>query len=684
MRDMAHIRLTRPRTAYATALLVVAVTSSLVVAATGPAAALGGVPLTTGSDALGQQGNGTGGSRTAPGPVEGPAATAVASGRDTGYLLDAEGRVWAWGDNAMGQVGDGTTTRRQAPVRLGLTQVASVEAGHYHGLALRSDGTVWTWGYGSLGQLGLGTTSNRTTPTQVPGLSGIVAVAGGRDMSYAVTAAGTVLAWGANNNGELGDGTTTARTTPAPVPGLTGVVAVAAGRNHAVALDDQGAVWAWGDNAYGQVGNGTTTDARRPVRVATAGYAAVDAGAQHTIGVRSDGTVATWGRGYRGALGLGTTSDRAVPTTVPGLSGVVAAGDGRDQSFAITGDGRVWAWGNNDQGQLGDGTTVQRRSPVLLTVTGVSDAASGAVHSVFLPAGPVEPRAPSATFFASCSGLRCVLDATASSDPDGLVTAYDWDLGDGTTATGPTVEHAWAQTGSVTVRLTVTDDDGLTATTSRDLVLSEPSGAVVEHVATVAANANATSHDVTVPTVTAAGDALVLVITVNTLTTVADPTGVPGWTRAATVTGVDYQSVVWTRTAQAADAGRPVVVGLGALSKAALALGAYRSPTGVDVDQVAVARETTSTATHTTPAATVDRAGSALVSVWSDKSSATTAMTAPAGTTARLLSTGSSGGRITLLWADSAPAPGPAGGLTAVASSASSKATMISLVLAPR
>jgi hypothetical protein len=109
----------------------------------------------------------------------------------------------------------------------------------------------------------------------------------------------------------------------------------------------------------------------------------------------------------------------------------------------------------------------------------------------------------------------------------------------------------------------------------------------------------------------------------------------------------------------------------------------YRG-TGPDVVTAsAAAVETVTRTTHTTPAVPVAVAGSRLVSAWADKSSATTTMSAPAGTEARVLSTGSSGGRITALMADSAPALGSAGSLTATADSASVKATMLSLVLAP-
>ncbi|MEW6271437.1 MAG: PKD domain-containing protein, partial [Thermodesulfobacteriota bacterium] len=57
------------------------------------------------------------------------------------------------------------------------------------------------------------------------------------------------------------------------------------------------------------------------------------------------------------------------------------------------------------------------------------------------------------------------LDAAASSDADGSVGAWEWDLGDGTLASGASVVHAWPAPGTYHVRLTVRDDDGATGTT---------------------------------------------------------------------------------------------------------------------------------------------------------------------------------------------------------------------------
>jgi PKD repeat protein len=62
-------------------------------------------------------------------------------------------------------------------------------------------------------------------------------------------------------------------------------------------------------------------------------------------------------------------------------------------------------------------------------------------------------------------------DGSRSLDRDGRITAYDWDFGDGARASGATVTHAYAKSGTYTATLTVTDESGtatkaVSATTS--------------------------------------------------------------------------------------------------------------------------------------------------------------------------------------------------------------------------
>ena len=51
-----------------------------------------------------------------------------------------------------------------------------------------------------------------------------------------------------------------------------------------------------------------------------------------------------------------------------------------------------------------------------------------------------------------------------STDPDGTIVSYEWDFGDGTTASGETVSHVYSAAGNFTAELTVTDNDGLSDT----------------------------------------------------------------------------------------------------------------------------------------------------------------------------------------------------------------------------
>jgi DNA/RNA endonuclease G (NUC1) len=61
-------------------------------------------------------------------------------------------------------------------------------------------------------------------------------------------------------------------------------------------------------------------------------------------------------------------------------------------------------------------------------------------------------------------GGSATFDASGSLDPNGTIASYAWDFGDGNTGSGVSVSHTFAQDGAFTVRVTVTDNDGLTDT----------------------------------------------------------------------------------------------------------------------------------------------------------------------------------------------------------------------------
>src|SRR5690606_15543107 len=52
------------------------------------------------------------------------------------------------------------------------------------------------------------------------------------------------------------------------------------------------------------------------------------------------------------------------------------------------------------------------------------------------------------------------------------IVRYDWDFGDGTTGSGQLVSHDFFAPGSFDVTLTVTDQNGLSATTTQNIIVT--------------------------------------------------------------------------------------------------------------------------------------------------------------------------------------------------------------------
>ena len=102
---------------------------------------------------------------------------------------------------------------------------------------------------------------------------------------------------------------------------------------------------------------------------------------------------------------------------------------------------------------------------LVLTATDPAGNTSETSLAATLPAADAGQQPPEASATASCAKLTCTLDARGSTDADGTVVAAEWDLGDGTTATGLTVEHTYAP-GTYTATVTVFDDDGASSTAS--------------------------------------------------------------------------------------------------------------------------------------------------------------------------------------------------------------------------
>jgi PKD repeat protein len=99
-------------------------------------------------------------------------------------------------------------------------------------------------------------------------------------------------------------------------------------------------------------------------------------------------------------------------------------------------------------------------------------------------------QAPTASFTTSATTgyapLAVSFNGSGSSDPDGTIVSYQWNFGDGTTATGATVGKTYTTAGTYTAVLTVTDNAGLT--NSRSVVITVQSAASQPPVAAVSAS----------------------------------------------------------------------------------------------------------------------------------------------------------------------------------------------------
>ncbi len=128
--------------------------------------------------------------------------------------------------------------------------------------------------------------------------------------------------------------------------------------------------------------------------------------------------------------------------------------------------GYTWSFGDNESG---NGMTASHIYPddgtytVTLTVTDDDGATDSCSRNVTIDNVP-----PVADFQYRVyeSNLYIAVEDNGSRDPDGVIEAWQWSFGDGTTANGTSARHTYSEAGSYQVTLQVTDDDGATNTTS--------------------------------------------------------------------------------------------------------------------------------------------------------------------------------------------------------------------------
>jgi PKD repeat protein len=355
-----------------------------------------------------------------------------------------------------------------------------------------------------------------------------------------------------------------------------------------------------------------------------------------------------------------------------------------DSSTSTAGTGTITGRSWN----FGDGTTSTDANPVhTFTATGSYQVALTVTSSKGLSTTTTKTvqvtrinQNPTADFSVACNQLTCTFDASGSKDADGTVAGYQWNFGDGSAGTGNPANHPYATAGTRDVTLTVTDNEGGTATVTKSVKSTQ---AGVAFVAASSSAGNRSAHTVQIPAGVQAGDSLLLFLTVNSST--ASITAPTGWTEVQSSTADGLQGKAWSRTATAGDAGTSVSVATSAATKSDITVAAYRPTTGstLSVGTSAQAVSTAAASQLTTPQVSVTAPSSWLVSYWGAKSSGTTAFTTPNGQQARAGSVGTGSGSISGELTDSGQpvAIGTQGGITADAGTSTSRAALFSLVL---
>ncbi|WP_336000912.1 PKD domain-containing protein [Halorientalis halophila] len=189
----------------------------------------------------------------------------------------------------------------------------------------------------------------------------------------------------------------------------------------------------------------------------------------------SDGNF-EWGPCRDASAGDGDTGGNAEPTAdATSSEETVSVGDSVtfNGSASSDPDGSItsyeWSFGD---GASATGAVVSHTYDepgaytARLTVTDDSGAESIDSVTVFVEGNEAPIASPSASATTVEPDQSITFDGSGSSDPDGTIESYEWDFDDGSTATGQQVSHSYAEDGTYDATLTVTDDDGATASGS--------------------------------------------------------------------------------------------------------------------------------------------------------------------------------------------------------------------------
>ncbi len=164
-----------------------------------------------------------------------------------------------------------------------------------------------------------------------------------------------------------------------------------------------------------------------------------------------------------------------------------------------------WLFGDGD---IGSGSNVSHTFSsagdynVTLKVTD-NDGAIDQETITISVTNPITSNTPPTAIIASTTSvgkapLQIHFDGSASTDNDGTITNYAWDMGDGGTATGSKLTYTYVSAGTFNATLTVTDDGGLTDSIATAVIVQPQSGNNIPPNAVITASTKSGKNPLTV------------------------------------------------------------------------------------------------------------------------------------------------------------------------------------------
>lgn len=186
--------------------------------------------------------------RVQVGTIENPSVVQVSAGNYHTVVLDAFGRVFAFGNNEHGQLGVPGRTMEQVPTMIpSFNDMAQmIAAGNQHTLILTRSGLVYACGSNEEGQLGIPHRRKAESPMCIQDISHIPMcyVAAGGFSAAISTEHKELYLWGYGTFGQF--------QTPHRVKNIEGrLKLVAVGNDFGAALTEQSQLYTWGENPQG-------------------------------------------------------------------------------------------------------------------------------------------------------------------------------------------------------------------------------------------------------------------------------------------------------------------------------------------------------------------------------------------------------------------------------------------------